>query len=460
LNHNIAASPENLSRGRVLVVDDEKNIRTSVQMTLKGYHVALAASGHEAEKLFSEVIPDVVLLDVRLPGRSGLDLMNTWSHQFPQMPIILMSGEASLEEALQGMKIGAYDFIEKPLGRERLLGAVERAVETVRLRSMVRQDLGDGDKIIGSSATIQAVLAKITKLADTRTRVLITGESGTGKDLLARMCHKLSSRANKLFCKVNCAAIPHDLIESELFGHSRGAFTGAVTARKGLFETASGGTLFLDEIGELSLPAQAKLLRVLQNGEFTPVGTSAVIHTDVRVIAATNRNLQDMVLRGLFREDLYYRIAVVTVESPALRERREDIRPLAWHFIEQVCRENGMGIRSASEDVWSVLESYHWPGNIRELRNIIERAVILSSQTISLQDLPLEISSLKPRQGAYVYQEFQVQPWQQFKDDSERSYLQRVLESTGGNVSEAARLLQVERTTIYKWIKALGMKIF
>ena len=457
--------PENTkTQGRVLVVDDEKNIRTSVQLVLgsQGFTVDLADEGVAAEKILSATPPDVILLDVRMPGRSGLELLKEWKVLWPQIPIILMSGEATITEALAGLKDGAYDFIEKPFLQPRLINAIGRAVE----RSQLRQSIAGSaeDRIVGESAVLKQVLKEVEKVAPLKTRVLITGESGTGKDLLARAIHRLSSRAKKRFVKINCAAIPGDLIESELFGHVKGAFTGAVTARKGLFEGANGGTLFLDEIGELSLSAQAKILRALQNGEITPVGSDITITVDVRIVAATNKDLKALVEAGAFREDLYYRLAVVTFENPPLRSRPEDISMLTQFFVEQIRIEHGLPPKELDAAVTSAMARYPWPGNVRELRNVIERFLILSGPTVHTHDLPSEISSYVPKAVAsgganssdsMNEKTLPITTWEKFKLESERNYLIRVLKYAEGNISEAARLLGVERTTVHKWLNSM-----
>jgi two-component system nitrogen regulation response regulator NtrX len=440
-------------------VDDEKNIRSSLKLTLSGmgYSVDLAADGREAEGVLTTTPPDVILLDVRLPQRSGIELLGVWVKQYPTIPIILMSGDASVSEALEGLKIGAYDFIEKPILQPRLHNAVHRAFEQVRLR-ISALDVGEAEHIIGNSLLLKRVLADAEKIAQLKTRVLITGESGTGKDLLARAIHRMSARKDKRFVKINCAAIPSELIESELFGHVKGAFTGAVAARRGLFEVANGGTIFLDEVGELSSSAQAKILRVLQNGELTPVGGNVTITVDVRVIAATNRDLKAEVELGQFREDLYYRLAVVCLQMPALRERPEDIVLLSDYFSSSICKEYGIAPKTLDPSVKQILTGYKWPGNIRELRNVIERLVILAGPVIKKEDLPAEVMAATPHSVATLPCNeglvFEPKNWEAFKTDAERSFLIFMLKHCQGNISEAARELAVERTTVHKWLKS------
>src|SRR3954466_14996520 len=363
----------------VFIVDDEKNIRRTVRMVLEGegYAVEEASSGEEALARIAEIGADVVLLDVQLPGMSGLETIERISKlkNLESAPtIIMISGHATLADAVRATKAGAYDLIEKPLDRERLMVALRNALER---RAMEREVQGlramaeERFEMVGRSGPIAALFAQITKVAPTRTRILITGESGTGKELIARAIHRSSALADKPFVKVNCAAIPPELIESELFGHERGAFTGATARKRGLFEIADGGTIFLDEVGDMIASAQAKVLRVLQSGELTRVGAETTLKVDVRVVAATNRDLQAAVAAGQFREDLYFRLAVVPLRAPAPRERAAGVPLLCASFIEQTCRENGMKAKTLSPEAIGMLQAYPWPGNVRELRNVI-----------------------------------------------------------------------------------------
>ncbi|HSS39378.1 MAG TPA: sigma-54 dependent transcriptional regulator, partial [Polyangia bacterium] len=369
----------------IFIVDDEKNIRRTVRMVLEGegFNVEEASSGEEALARLPEVAADVLLLDVQLPGISGLDTLERMAKlkAETQPTIIMISGHATLADAVRATKAGAYDLIEKPLDRERLMVALRNALER---RAMAREVEGlramaeERSEMVGQSAAMNALKAQIAKVAPTRTRVLITGESGTGKELIAKAIHRQSALVTKPYVKVNCAAIPKELIESELFGHERGAFTGATARKRGLFEMADGGTIFLDEIGDMNLSAQAKVLRVLQSGEFSRVGGEQVLKVDVRVIAATNRDLQAAVAAGEFREDLFFRLNVVPLRAPPLRDRADDVPLLAAAFVELACRENGMKLKPISDEALAVLSAYSWPGNVRELRNIIERLVILT----------------------------------------------------------------------------------
>ncbi|MEA2701110.1 MAG: two-component system, NtrC family, nitrogen regulation response regulator NtrX, partial [Myxococcales bacterium] len=383
----------------VLIVDDEKNIRRTVRMVLEGegFNVEEAGSGEEALARLPDVGADVMLLDVQLPGMSGLETIERLAkvknpEQHPT--VIMISGHATLADAVRAVKAGAYDLIEKPLDRERLIVALRNALERralVRVVAGLRALADERFEMVGRSGVMAALCAQIAKVAPTRTRVLITGESGTGKELIARAIHRESALRDRPFIKVNCAAIPPELIESELFGHERGAFTGATARKRGLFEMADGGTIFLDEIGDMIASAQAKVLRVLQSGEFTRVGGEQTLKVDVRVVAATNRDLPGAVATGQFREDLYFRLAVVPLRAPPLRDRGDDIPLLCATFIESACRENGMKVKGISGEAVAMLSAYPWPGNVRELRNVIERLVILSEESIGVGDLPEEI---------------------------------------------------------------------
>ncbi|HXI56190.1 MAG TPA: sigma-54 dependent transcriptional regulator [Polyangia bacterium] len=463
----------------VLIVDDEKNIRRTVRMVLEGegFNVEEAGSGEEALARLPEVGADVMLLDVQLPGMSGLETIERLAkvknpEQHPT--VIMISGHATLADAVRAVKAGAYDLIEKPLDRERLIVALRNALER---RAMVREVAGlraladERFEMVGRSAVMAALCAQIAKVAPTRTRVLITGESGTGKELIARAIHRESALRDRPFIKVNCAAIPPELIESELFGHERGAFTGATARKRGLFEMADGGTIFLDEIGDMIASAQAKVLRVLQSGEFTRVGGEQTLKVDVRVVAATNRDLPAAVATGQFREDLYFRLAVVPLRAPPLRDRGDDIPLLCATFIESACRENGMKVKGISGEAVSMLSAYPWPGNVRELRNVIERLVILSEESIGVGDLPEEIVEEVSRRRREETQatgtpvlprvelpaEARALPLREFRDHMEREYIRIKLEENGWNISRTATLLGIERTNLHKKMRALGL---
>jgi two-component system nitrogen regulation response regulator NtrX len=461
----------------VFIVDDEKNIRRTVRMVLEGegFAVEEASSGEEALARLPDIGADVMLLDVQLPGISGLDAIERLAKLKaldPPPTVIMISGHATLADAVRAVKAGAYDILEKPLDRERLMVALRNALER---RAMVREVAGlraltdERFEMVGRSPVMNALYAQIAKVAPTRTRVLITGESGTGKELIARAVHRESALKNQPFVKVNCAAIPPELIESELFGHERGAFTGAAGRKRGLFEIADGGTIFLDEIGDMIASAQAKVLRVLQSGEFTRVGGEQTLKVDVRVIAATNRDLPAAVTAGEFREDLYFRLAVVPLRAPPLRERPQDIPILSASFMEVCCRENGMKLKVMSEEAVAILAEYPWPGNVRELRNVIERLVILSEEGIGVGDLPEEIvadvSRRKREAASAVFTlpkvelppEARALPLREFRDHMEREYIRMKLDENGWNISRTASLLGIERTNLHKKMRALGL---
>lgn len=448
----------------VLVVDDEKNIRRTLRMVLEGegYGVEDAPSAERALELLPEIDPDLVLMDVRLTGQSGiwaLERIMSGAFGDPPVPVIMISGHATFADAVQATRLGAYDFFEKPIDRQRVLVSVRNALERAALRrelGRLRSSLDDGLEMVGTSEVMKTLYAQIAKVAPTKGRVLISGESGTGKELVARALHRHSQVAAGPFVKVNCAAIPPELIESELFGHEKGAFTGAVSRKRGLFELASGGSIFLDEIGDMSLSAQAKVLRTLQSGEVIRVGGERQIQVDVRVIAATNQVLDELVSEGRFREDLYFRLNVVPLRSPPLRERAEDIPLLVEHFVDHFCRENGFRTKPVATETVALLQGYRWPGNVRELKNLCERLVILSGPTITAEDLPPEIRqpaepSLSP--AAYAHMSLR-----DFKDEMERTFILHRLKENGWNISRTASALGIERTNLHKKLKAYDMK--
>jgi two-component system nitrogen regulation response regulator NtrX len=466
----------------ILVVDDEKNIRATLRMVLdnKGYETREAASGEEALQALERV--DLVILDVRLPGMSGLDVLHRIRQQpaTAKLPVLMISGHASVAEAVDAVQHGATDFLEKPLDRNRVLVSVHNALRTWQLQREVerlRVDAGVRYAMIGESPAMRRLYAELEKLAPTHGRVLITGESGTGKELVARALHRLSPRRDGAFVKVNCAAIPAELIESELFGHERGAFTGAQARKKGLFEVADKGTLFLDEIGDMSLPAQAKVLRALESGEITRVGSEQAVAVDVRVVAATNRDLEAAVGRGEFREDLFYRLNVVPLRTPALRERREDVPALALSFLREFSRTNGLGEKTFDPSVLDALSERAWPGNVRELRNVVERMAILGGDPISLEDLPDDArpgesvsAGARPRSMAIDDDEDALldthtaatlgRPLtlREHRDRAEREYIVATLEMCDWNISRSALVLGVERTNLHKKMRAFGIQ--
>ena len=440
---------------RIRIVDDEENIGRSLRMILEreGYQVNAVKSAAEFRAFPDYTRMDLFLLDVRLPDASGIDLLRALQAAEVQSPVIMISGHATIADAVEATRAGAFDFLEKPLGRDRVLVAVKNAMEQGKLRQenkKLKEAAGPGAKMIGSSPAFERAVEQATMAARSDARVLLVGESGTGKELLAAHIHHHSPFSGGQFVKVNCAAIPGELIESELFGHEKGSFTGATSMRRGKFEMADNGTLFLDEIGDLHSNSQAKLLRVLQESEFHRVGGEQTIRVNVRVVAATNRDLQAMVSQGKFREDLYYRVSVVPIRVPALRERPQDIEPMAEYFLEDFCTRNGFRKRRFEEEVWPVFEGYSWPGNARELRNIVERMAILShGEVITVAAVPLELKLQKDNGVRSTVQEA--------RESAEREHVLRALEEASWNVSSAARALGIERTNLHKRIRALGL---
>jgi DNA-binding NtrC family response regulator len=441
----------------ILVVDDEKNIRRALRMVLEGegYDVAEAASAEEGLARLRADPVDALLLDVKLPGLSGLEALERGL----SVPTIMISGHATIDEAVRATKLGAFDFLEKPLDRARVLLSVRNATEQARMArevSTLRAQLGATPvEMLGQSEAMRALRAQIAKLAPTRGRALISGESGTGKELIARAIHRQSPRRDRAFVRVNCGAIAPDLIESELFGHERGAFTGAVGRKRGLFELADGGTLLLDEVGDMSPGAQAKVLRVLTTGEVQRVGGEETLRVDVRILAATHRDLPRAVQEGVFREDLYFRLNVIPLRAPPLRERREDVPLLVDAFVAAACRENGLGPRRVEPAAMVLLCAHHWPGNVRQLKNVVERAVILSDGPITAGDLPDELhdaappSPSPPARGTLTLR--------QFRDQMEREFIRRRLEQLGWNISRTAEALGMERTNLHRKLRSYGL---
>ena len=438
---------------RVLIVDDEENIGRSLRLILEraGYAVTTCCSIGEA-KAFTQR-PDVYLVDVRLADGSGIDLVRWLRVNDVAAPILMISGHGTISEAVEATRAGAFDFLEKPLSRDKVLLSLKNALEETKLRDENQRlrELAGAPLMIGGSPAFAKVLAQATLAARTDTRVLLTGESGTGKELLAAHIHAESPFAAGPFVKVNCAAIPTELIESELFGHEKGSFTGATSARRGKFELADGGTLFLDECGDLHASSQAKLLRVLQEGEFHRVGGEQSIRVCVRVISATNRDLGEMVAQQKFREDLYYRLCVMPVRVPPLRERVEDIRSLAEYFLGDFCARNNFHPKALLPEAIEILEQYSWPGNIRELRNVVERMAILAPDgAIGSASAPVEIRMNRgaPPRGNL----------RETRESAEREHILRALQDSDWNVSGAARALGMERTNLHKRIRALGIE--
>ena len=452
-----------MNRSRLLVVDDDADSCEVVAEALRaeGYSVATAWGGRAALTLAAEQVFDVVVSDIRMPDLDGLELLRGLREATPDVSVILMTAFGTVEAALEAIKAGAYDYVSKPLNLDELLLTVRRVIEQRRLvheNRRFRQALQDRyqlGNIVGVSARMLEVFKLIGRVATTRSTVLITGESGTGKEVVARALHYNGARAVGPFVTIDCAGLAESLLESELFGHVRGAFTGAVTARRGLFETGHGGTVFLDEIGEIGPNVQAKLLRVLELQEIKPVGSSETIRIDVRLIAATNRDPQAEVREGRLREDLFYRLNVVSIHLPPLRERREDIPALAHHFLQKYGEANGKAIGGIAPETMARLEAYAWPGNVRELENAIERAVAVSSHPILLpDDLPRHLAPT----AAAPAEAQSPDPIESLSLDAvTQRHIARVLASTGGNKKRAAEILGVDRRTLYRMLERYAM---
>ena len=440
----------------VVVVDDEKNIGKSLRLILEGegYRVTVCESASEFHATRGKPRADAYVVDLRLPDGNGIDVLRSLKQSEDPAPVVMISGHGTIRDAVEATRTGAFDFLEKPLARDRVLLVVKHAVERadlLRENQRFRELVGDGPRMIGTSDAFRRAIEQAAQVAKSDASVLLLGESGTGKELLAAHVHRESPYAAGPFVKVNCAAIPTELIESELFGHEKGAFTGAASLRRGRFELADGGTIFLDEVGDLHGASQAKLLRVLQDGELQRVGGEQPIRVSVRVVSATNRRLDELVSAGAFREDLFYRLSVVPIRVPALRERVGDIGDLAAYFLSEFCARNNVRPRVIDSAVISVLERYSWPGNVRELRNIVERMAILTSgDVISVDAIPMEVRAAPTSRAAAGLQEI--------RDTAERERIRQALDSTGWNVSSAARLLGTERTALHKRLRALGLK--
>ncbi|MFL6257020.1 MAG: sigma-54-dependent transcriptional regulator [Pyrinomonadaceae bacterium] len=463
-------------KGSVLVVDDEEIMRDVLETLLsaEGYRVDLAKTGEEGLECYGRRAYDVVLLDVSMPGMGGLRALEEIQKADPEAVVIIITANATFDTAIGAWERGAFNCIRKPFLNEQIIETVASGIKRRRkeeerqnLRRAMSRSVERGS-IIGRSEKMQAIFQLVDQVAPARSTVLITGESGTGKELIARAIHMQSPRATKTFVTVNSSNIPSELLESELFGHTRGAFTGAVAAKKGLFEVADGGSIFLDEIGDIPPETQARLLRVLQEREFTPLGDTTPRKVDVRIIAATNIDLKEAVRQGAFREDLYYRLAVVPIELPPLRDRREDVLALAQHFIRKYNEENGRHVSDQlAPDVLALLEQYTWPGNVRELENVIERAVVIAPSTeVTRQCLPAEIADPSKAAGAAPLSTgtgaLDVSRGVNFYDEVRRfeiDIIRRALDQTGGHQSRAARLLGMNATTLNSKIKTYNIQL-
>jgi two-component system nitrogen regulation response regulator NtrX len=446
-----------MAKAVVMIVDDEEGIRAALSGIFEdeGYETVSASSGEEAIRLAKESPPDIAILDIWLSGMDGIQTMKELKEVHPDLPVIIISGHANIELAVKATKIGAYDILEKPLSMEKVLLTVYRALEKRNLEvenRALRENLLKKCKLVGNSPKMSQLREQIKLAAVSNSRVLILGESGSGKEIVAQLLHENSLRRGRPFIEVNCAAIPQELIESELFGHEKGSFTGAFETKKGKFEQADGGTLFLDEVGDMSLQTQAKVLRVIETQEFQRVGGNRNIKVDVRIISATNKDLGEEVKKENFREDLYFRLNVIPIKIPALRERPEDILSLVEHFLELFASEYGQQRKKISPDAIKILQKHAWPGNIRELKNVLERLVIMTpSKTINPGDLFIPDSS----KSDY----FAFNSLKDARELFERDFITRKLEENGWNVSKTAELLDIERSNLHRKIKAYDIKV-
>jgi two-component system, NtrC family, nitrogen regulation response regulator NtrX len=455
---------------RVLVVDDEKGIREALTQVLEYEEIDVqsCASGSEALQRYPEFRPHLVFLDVKMQGMDGLETLRQLRALDPHAQVVMISGHGTIQTAVEATQLGAYDFLEKPLDTDRILLTLRNALQHIDLASenvRLKAEVHAQYEIVGSSRAVKQMIERIEKVAPTAARVLITGENGSGKELVARAIHVLSPRARGPFVEVNCAAIPTELIESELFGHMKGSFTGAFADRAGKFELADGGTLFLDEIGDMSLSAQAKVLRALEEGVISRVGSGKTLEVDVRVVAATNKDLQAEIAAGRFREDLLYRLNVVPIEVPPLRARRADVAQLVAHFVSQMTRSGGLPAKAFDPEAMQQLAARDWPGNIRELRNAIERLLILATgPAVTAQDVE-RIAGLGTGDGGRGTGSVDLAgaPWmraatfEQFKQEAERTYILAKLKENDWNVSETARTLDMPRSNLYKKIERYGL---
>jgi DNA-binding NtrC family response regulator len=447
------------AKGTVLVIDDEKDIRVALRRVLEyeGYAVREASSGRDGLEAVQSTAIDAILLDIKMPGMDGIEVLRHIVEEDRDLPVIMISGHGTIATAVEATRIGAFDFLEKPPDRDRILLTVRNAIQSRRLhheKASLEKAVTKSFRIVGESAAIRDLLATIKTIGPSQARVLITGENGVGKGVVARAIHRASKRSAARFVEVSCAAIPDDLIESELLGHEKGAFTGASARKPGKFEMAHGGTIFLDEIGDMSARVQAKVLRVIEEGEFERVGGTETLSVDVRLIAATNKDIQLLIEKGDFREDLYYRLNVVPIHVPPLRERKEDISVLAAYFLEVYCDTYGLRPKTLGKDLRSRLESYTWPGNVRELRNIMERMVITSrSDNLTTRDLPPLGEPRRTVSGDFA----EASTYEEFKGLSEKAFLEHKLARNKWNISKTAKDLKMQRSNLYKKMQKLGI---
>jgi two-component system nitrogen regulation response regulator NtrX len=449
----------------ILVVDDEESIRLSLEGILhdEGFRALVASNGEDGISIAQEEDPDLILLDIWMPGIDGMETLARIKEIRPNQPVIMMSGHGTIETAVKATRLGAYDFIEKPLSLEKILLSIQNAMKVGHLMAenqALKAKINKEHEMIGESQPIIQMKEQIAIAAPSNGWVLITGENGTGKELVARAIHYQSTRAKRSFVEVNCAAIPEELIESELFGHEKGAFTGATTARKGKFDQANNGTLFLDEIGDMSLKTQAKILRILQERKFERVGGNRTIEVDVRVIAATNKDLEAEIREGNFREDLYFRLNVLPFLVPPLRERKEDIPLLANHFLNYFCSQESRKIKGMSAQAFQILTQYNWPGNIRELKNLIERMVIMTpEQVIEYDHLPAALRNVAQDNDAEISMgDISTTSYRDAKELFEKQFLRQKLEENSWNISRTAEEIGLERSNLHRKIKSYGLE--
>ncbi len=443
----------------ILVVDDETSILQSLEgiLTDEGFEVVIAESGLEALEKVQEEMPDLVLLDIWMPGLDGIETLEKIKGLYPTLQVIMMSGHGNIETAVKSTKVGAYDYIEKPLSLEKLLLSINNALAHSRLVEEVhflKEKEMKKHNIVGNSAAMAELKEQIRIVAPTNAWVLISGENGTGKELVAHTIHRLSRRSQNPMVEVNCAAIPEELIESELFGHEKGAFTGASTMRKGKFDSAHEGTIFMDEIGDMSLKAQSKTLRILQEQKFERVGGSKTIEVDVRVIAATNKDLEKEIEKGAFREDLYFRLNVIPMRVPSLRERVDDIPDLVNEFVKEFALSAKVEPKEFPSETLDLLQKYDWPGNVRELKNLIERLMIMSpAPVIGIKDIPAPFNQSSKSVRVGVELGFSTDSLKEAKGEFEKAFIEEKLNEHNGNISQTAEAIGIERSNLHKKIK-------
>ncbi|MCX8029539.1 MAG: sigma-54 dependent transcriptional regulator [Brevinematales bacterium] len=444
---------------KILVVDDEINITKTIKDVLEDYGFSVITLNDELKviNILNTEDVDTIILDLLMPNKSGIDILKEIVKQFPMIPVIIISGHGTISATVECMKLGAFDFVEKPLSIEKLISTVKNAIRFRELE-LEKSSIWKNYKLIGNSDTIKNILETIEKIRDNSSTVLITGENGVGKEIVARLIHYKSPRKNEQFIAINCAAIPDTLLESELFGYEKGAFTGAVSSRKGKIEMADKGTLFLDEIGDLPLHLQPKLLRVLQERVIQRLGSNKDISVDIRLICSTNKDLKAMVTNGQFREDLFYRINVIPIYIPPLRERKEDILPIASYYLNEFSKTYKRKVLNFDESVIKILTNYNWPGNVRELRNIVERLVIVSNNdSITYDDVKKYTPELLNEKELF---DFDLSlPYKEAKEMFEKIYFTKMLEKSNNNISKLSELTQLDRTYLYRKLEALGIRI-